>query len=83
MSVRLLYFASLREHLGRGEERRELPPNLTRVGELKNWLVNQEGYAALAATPNLRFAVNQEMAEAATPVRDGDEIAFFPPVTGG
>jgi molybdopterin synthase sulfur carrier subunit len=82
MSVRLLYFASLREHLGRGEERRELPEHVKTVGDVKAWLVG-EGDRALSSTPGLRFAVNQEIAEAATPVRDGDEIAFFPPVTGG
>ena len=37
----------------------------------------------LATTRNLRCAVNQEMAPAATPLKDGDEVAFFPPVTGG
>ncbi|WP_303785541.1 molybdopterin converting factor subunit 1 [Azovibrio restrictus] len=82
MSVRILYFASLRERLGRGEESLELPEGLATVGELKDWLAGQ-GREALGQTPNLRFAVNQEMARASDPVLDGDEVAFFPPVTGG
>lgn len=82
MSVRVLYFASLREHLGRGEETLELPEGLGTVGELRDWLAGQ-GREALGRVPNLRFAVNQEMARASDPVLDGDEVAFFPPVTGG
>ncbi|MCX8146414.1 MAG: molybdopterin converting factor subunit 1 [Azovibrio sp.] len=82
MSVRILYFASLRERLGLSEEILELPAGLGCVGELRDWLVGQ-GRAALGQLPNLRCAVNQEMASAADPVRDGDEVAFFPPVTGG
>lgn len=82
MSVRILYFASLRESLGRGEETLELPEGLGTVGELIAWLTSQ-GREALGQVPNLRFAVNQEMARASDPVLDGDEVAFFPPVTGG
>ena len=82
MSVRILYFASLREHLGKGEETLELPEGLATVGELIAWRASQ-GREALSQVPNLRFAVNQEMAALDAAVRDGDEIAFFPPVTGG
>ena len=82
MSVRILYFASLRERLGKSEETLELPEGMGTLAELKSWLVS-EGREALSQAPNLRFAVNQEMARESDPVLDGDEVAFFPPVTGG
>lgn len=82
MSIQILYFASLRESLGLAGETRELPAGVSTIGELRDWLVGQ-GRAALLGTKNLRCAVNQDMANADSPVRDGDEIAFFPPVTGG
>ena len=82
MSVQVLYFASLREALGRPGETVELNGPATTVGELRDHLIGQ-GREKLASTRNLRCAVNQDMAGLETVVRDGDEIAFFPPVTGG
>lgn len=81
MGVKLLYFASLREALGLAEESIELPPGVETVGALRAWLAKR--HAPLATTKNLRAAVNQRMAGLDAPVRDGDEVAFFPPVTGG
>ena len=82
MSVKILYFASLKEALGMGGESVELPAGVTTVGALRDWLVAQ-GREKLASSKNLRCAVNQDMAGLDAPVREGDEIAFFPPVTGG
>ena len=82
MSVRILYFAGLKEALGMAGETVELPVGLASVGALRDWLVGQ-GRAALGTAKNLRCAVNQEMVRLDAAVRDGDEIAFFPPVTGG
>ena len=82
MSVKVLYFASLKEALGMGGESVELPAGVTTVGALRDWLVAQ-GREKLASAKNLRCAVNQDMAGLDAPVREGDEIAFFPPVTGG
>ena len=82
MSVKVLYFASLKEVLGMGGESVELPAGVTTVGALRDWLVTQ-GREKLASAKNLRCAVNQDMAGLDAPVREGDEIAFFPPVTGG
>lgn len=82
MSVHILYFASLKEALGKGRETIELPSGIASAGALRDWLV-ADGRTALATARNLRLAVNQEMAGQDAPVRDGDEIAFFPPVTGG
>ena len=82
MSVKVLYFASLKEALGIGHETLDLPAGVTTVGGLRDWL-SSHGRDQLAGAKNLRCAVNQDMAGADAIVRDGDEIAFFPPVTGG
>nr|MBL8411481.1 molybdopterin converting factor subunit 1 [Dechloromonas sp.] len=82
MSVKVLYFAGLKEALGMAGESVELPAGVTTVGALRDWLVAQ-GREKLASAKNLRCAVNQDMAGLDAPVREGDEIAFFPPVTGG
>ena len=82
MSVKILYFASLKEALGMAGESIELPAGVATVGALRDWLVGQ-GRDKLASAKNLRCAVNQDMAGLDAPVGEGDEIAFFPPVTGG
>lgn len=83
--IRILYFASLRDAVGRAEDRMELPEGVGTLGELRDALVAQgEPWAsAFANTKRVRGAVNQDMAEDEDPVADGDEVAFFPPVTGG
>jgi molybdopterin converting factor subunit 1 len=84
-TVRVLYFAWLRERAGVGAADMALPPEVTNVGELMRHI--GAGNAALAevfATTRLvRAAVNQEFASPTTQVSAGDEVAFFPPVTGG
>lgn len=82
MSIRILYFAGLKEALGTGGETLELPAGVTTAGGLRDWLAGH-GRGALAGAKNLRCAVNQDMAGPDATVGDGDEIAFFPPVTGG
>jgi molybdopterin synthase sulfur carrier subunit len=85
MKVRLLYFAGLREQLGKPGEDLELADSVSTVAGLRTLLMARGGawQAALAQGKALRVAVNQEMAQATTPVKPGDEVAFFPPVTGG
>ena len=85
MAVRILYFAWLRERMGKGEESLALPPGVVTVGDLAGWLRSRDeaGLAAFADPGIVRAAVNQTFARPASRVRDGDEIAFFPPVTGG
>lgn len=84
MSVKLRFFASLREALGVASEEIELPSEAKTVLALRGHLAARGGeWARLTESANLRCAVNQDMATAATLVRDGDEVAFFPPVTGG
>lgn len=84
--VTLLYFASLRESLGRSREQVALPaPGVPTVSTLVDSLRSREGAWSEAFAPGKpwRVAVNQQMADLATPIKPGDEIAFFPPVTGG
>ncbi|MDR2241065.1 MAG: molybdopterin converting factor subunit 1 [Zoogloeaceae bacterium] len=84
MNVHILYFASLREALGASAERIDLPAEARNAGALRDHLAARGGpWQALAQTKNLRVAVNQTMTTLDAPVQDGDEIAFFPPVTGG
>lgn len=77
MSVKVRFFASLRERMGRSEQDLE-PDQVHSVADV---------WAEVAPSgdlpPNVLIAVNQQYAERDHPVRDGDEVAFFPPVTGG
>ena len=83
--MRILYFAWLRTKTGKASEEVSPPPEVTTVGALMEWLAaTRPGFAeALAAPGVVRAAVNQDYAQPADPVREGDEVAFFPPVTGG
>jgi sulfur-carrier protein len=82
--VQLLYFGWVRERAGRAQEALALPEGTRTVGELVAWLRARDGAAGAFAEPaRIRAAVNQEFARADAPVRPGDEVAFFPPVTGG
>ncbi len=82
--IKILYFAGLREALGISGEELALPPGVNDVALLRAHLAERgEAWSALAATRNLRTAVNQRLAGAAATLADGDEVAFFPPVTGG
>ncbi len=85
MSVNLVFFASLREQVGTAAEQMELPGEVATVAALRAHLMARGGawQSALAGNRALRIAVNQEMAQPATPLKPGDEVAFFPPVTGG
>ncbi len=84
-TVRLLYFAWLRDRIGRAEEALELPPEVADVAALLVWLRGRDPVlAALAGEGRvIRAAVNQVFAQPGTAVADGDEVALFPPVTGG
>lgn len=84
-TIEVLYFARLREAFGREREKIELPGNVQDVAGLTAWLRNRgETWAReLAPGKPVRIAVNQDMAAADTPLGNGDEVAYFPPVTGG
>ena len=85
MKVKVLFFASLREQLGTAVEEIELPEGVATVAALRSHLRARGGaFEKAFAEKNLvRSAVNQNMVSPASPIRPGDEVAFFPPVTGG
>ena len=81
----VLYFAWLRERVGTGQEVVVLPAEVQTVGELTAWLIERSPRhaAAFQNRRTIRCAVNQDFADDSAAVRPGDEVAFFPPVTGG
>ena len=82
--ITVLFFAGLREAIGTSSETLALPSGVETVSALRDHLVARGGnWEALAKAKNLRAAVNQDMAPLSSAIKDGDEIAFFPPVTGG
>ena len=85
MKVKVLFFAGLREQLGTPGEEIELPGGVTTVAGLRSHL-SQRGSSwkdALSESRLVRAAVNQDMVQPTATIRAGDEVAFFPPVTGG
>ena len=83
MKVAVKYFASIREALGKAGESVDTPARS--AGALRDELIARGGaYAeALARGKAVRIAVSQVMSDEATPLEEGCEVAFFPPVTGG
>ena len=81
MRITIRYFAAHRDIIGRSEEQLDLAPGAT-VGSVWELLVAR--YSRMAGyTGRLLYAVNQDFATPATELRDGDEVAFIPPVSGG
>ncbi len=85
MLLNVLYFARLRENLGLAQEQITLQSTRSCVSDLLDYLRARgpQWQATLAAEKNLRVAVNQDLARFETALKDGDEVALFPPVTGG
>jgi sulfur-carrier protein len=83
--MRVLYFAWLRSKIGIAEERLEPPSEVRDVAGLLAWLKGRSGAhaEALKDLAIIRVAVNQDYVGPKHPVRAGDEVALFPPVTGG
>ena len=83
--MQILYFAWLRQKIGVAEEEVTPPAEVRDVAGLRDWLATRSpGHAAaFADAKQIRVAVNQDFATPDHPVAAGDEIAFFPPVTGG
>ena len=83
--VNILYFAWLKDRLGQGEEQVALPDDVADIAGVRRWMRARGARfeAVFAEGGRIRAAVNQDFATDDAPVRAGDEIAFFPPVTGG
>lgn len=83
--MKILYFAWMRQRVGLSAETVDLPANVATVDGLIDWLIARgDGYAAAFEKRDvIRAAVNQDYVAFDHPVTDADEIAFFPPVTGG
>lgn len=78
----LLYFAWVRDAMGRDSESLVLPESLISLSDLIDWLAAR-GDSVFAEPARLRAAIDQKMADFSAPIAGAREIAFFPPVTGG
>jgi sulfur-carrier protein len=85
MSVKILYFAWVRERIGKGEEVVELPAGVATVADLMTWLAGRgEEYAFAFENPRvIRAAINRTHVKASAAIAGANEVAFFPPMTGG
>jgi sulfur-carrier protein len=83
--MKVLYFAWIRERIGKPEEEIELPVSVATVGDLMNWLKKRgEEYAYAFDNPKVvRAAIDKVHVEPAAKIASAREIAFFPPMTGG
>jgi len=82
--MKIVYFAALRREIGVGEEIVEPPASVAAVAPLLDWLKQRSpAHARALAAPRLMVAINQDYAGMDSPVASTDEVAFFPPVTGG
>jgi sulfur-carrier protein len=85
MQLNILYFARLREAMGRAGESVVAPASVQTLGDLRAWLIGRGDpwREAFSTVQPLRAALNQAVAGDEARLRDGAEVAFFPPVTGG
>ena len=85
MSVKLLYFAWVRERVGKAEEDVDVPSGVATVGELMTWLSGRgEEYAHAFDNPQvIRAAIDKTHVKPQASIGNASEIAFFPPMTGG
>ena len=85
MTIKLRYFAWVRERVGKTDEDVEVPVGVATVGELMTWLASRgEEYAHAFANPKvIRAAIDRTHVKPQTAIGTASEIAFFPPMTGG
>ena len=85
MSVKLLYFAWVRERIGKGEETIDPPVGVATVADLMAWLASRGDEYALAfeSSKFIRVAIDRTHVRATATIAGAKEVAFFPPMTGG
>lgn len=83
--MKILYFAWLKEHTGQSSQDIQLPDGVNTVGALIPYIIRQSNghKTALKNPAAVRVAVNRVYGDLTTTVKNNDEVAFFPPVTGG
>ncbi len=83
--IKIVYFASLKDRIGRSEESLDLPEQIDSVDSLIDHLSALHGdeWSTIINGSTVLVAVNHEMSDRSALVKEGDEVAFFPPVTGG
>lgn len=81
--MRVLYFAAVRRNIGVGEELLDLPENIKTAGELLAWLRSKDELHKAGLSGRVCIAVNQEHVDENMRLDGVEEVAFFPPVTGG
>ena len=83
--LKVIYFASLKDRIGRSEESIDLPESVSSVESLIDHLstLHGEEWSSIINGSTILVAVNHEMSDRAASIKEGDEVAFFPPVTGG
>lgn len=79
------YFSWIKEHIGKSEENLDLPVDVTTINELIDYLnnLNDQYKIAFAKRDLIKIAVNKTYSSVNTKISQNDEVAFFPPVTGG
>jgi molybdopterin synthase sulfur carrier subunit len=79
------YFSWIREHVGKSEENFDLPSDVTTINELINYLngLNDQYKYAFAKRSLIKIAINKTYSPIESKISNNDEVAFFPPVTGG
>ena len=84
-TIRVRYFARVREELNLAEEELPFGEQVSSVAALIAWLGRERGetWQKVLSQPHLLHSVNQSLADVDHPIHEGDEVAFFPPVTGG
>ena len=83
--LKIVYFASLKDRIGRSEESIDLPEGICSVDSLIDHLSSLHGeeWSSIINGSTVLVAVNHEMSDRNASIHNGDEVAFFPPVTGG